>query len=112
MKMTCEDYDQLAVMKLQGEFTADQVDPFQRIVRDRMNQHQIRDFVLDCELLEFIDSQGLETLLWLQETCGEHLGQVRLASVKENVAKILELTRLAARFDCHSGAEAAIKSLR
>jgi anti-anti-sigma factor len=111
MKISHEDYDQLTVLTIQGDMTADQVDLFRRVVDERMNAN-IRDFVLDVQSMEFIDSKGLETLLWLQEETGDKLGQVRLAGTADNVSTILELTRLAARLDSHATVELAIKSLR
>jgi anti-sigma B factor antagonist len=111
LKLSCEDYDQLSVMALNGELTAETVDPFQKLAKERIEK-STRDFVLDVTGMEFIDSRGLEALLWLQETVGENLGQVRLAAVQDNVRKILEMTRLAARFDAHPDVDSAIRSLR
>lgn len=111
MKISHEDYDQLTVLTIQGDMTADQVDQLRRVVDERM-QSNVRDFVLDVQAMEFIDSRGLETLLWLQEETGDKLGQVRLAGTTDNVSTILGLTRLAARLDSHATVELAIKSLR
>jgi anti-sigma B factor antagonist len=111
VKLSHEDYDQLTVMTLKGDLTVEHADALRRAAQARL-EAQIRDFVLDVTGMEFVDSKGLETLLWLQEQCGERLGQIRLASPTDNVAKILEITRLAPRFDCHTDVESAIKSLR
>ena len=111
MKLSYEDYDQLTVLTVRGEFTTEAVDEFRKVATDRMAK-QARDFVLEVSGMEFIDSKGLESLLWLQEQCGEKLGQVRLAAPTENVTKILEITRLAARFDRHPDVDSAVKSLR
>ena len=42
----------------------------------------------------FIDSEGLELLLWIKDYCGENNCQLRIAGLDENCAKILEVTRL------------------
>lgn len=111
MKLACEDYDQLSVMSLSGELTTESTEPFQSTAKERIARNT-RDFVLDLAGVEFIDSKGLEAMLWLQETVGENLGQVRLAAVQDTVKKILEMTRLAARFDTHPDVDSAIRSLR
>jgi len=111
MKSTCEQFDQLAVIQLEGEFTHDDTDRFRRDSLAQM-EDKARDFVLDLERLEFIDSAALETLLWLQDQSAQRLGQVRLAQLSENVATILRLTRLDKRFDTHGNVESAVKSLR
>lgn len=111
MKATFDDYDHLSVMTMHGDLTADQVDRFRKVTEERMKT-QVRDFVIDLHETEFVDSQGLETLLWLQERTADLLGQVRIAAPSENIKRILELTRLSGRFDCHDTVEAAMKSLR
>ena len=111
LKLNHEDYDQLTVIALQGDLTDEGVDDFRRVSIERVD-HDIRDFVLDLSETEFVDSRGLESLVWLQELAAERLGQVRLACTTENVCKILELTRLAGRFDAHPDVDTAIKSLR
>jgi len=111
MKLTCEDQDQLTVISLRGDLTAEQTGDFRNVASQKLAA-KVRDFVLDISAMEFVDSKGLETLLWLQDQSGEQLGQVRLAGAGENVKKILEITRLAPRFDCHGTVESAIKSLR
>lgn len=70
-----------------------------------------RDFVLDMSSVQFIDSQGLESLLWLQDQCLEKLGQVRLAGCPDNVSTILRITRLNDTLQSHSNIENAIRSL-
>jgi stage II sporulation protein AA (anti-sigma F factor antagonist) len=111
MKLSHEDYDQLTVMSVKGDLTSERTEEFRKAITDRL-EAKIRDFVLDLKGMEFVDSKGLESLLWAQEQCGERLGQVRLAAATDSVAKILEITRLAPRFDCHPDVDSAIKSLR
>jgi len=111
MKIVHQDYDQLTVLTLKGELSAEASEALRRVVGDRLAQ-KTRDFVIDCGDLEFADSKGLETMLWLQEQAGERLGQVRLAATTPTIEKILEITRLLARFDRHPNVDAAIKSLR
>lgn len=111
MKLSHEDYDELTVMAVKGELEGEETDRFRKAVLERM-EAKVRDFVLDLAELEHIDSGGLETLLWLQDQCAEQLGQVRLAACQEHVTQILQMTRLASRFDAHADVDSAIKSLR
>ncbi len=111
MKLEFDDHDQLTIATLHGDLTSEYADAFRKAALERVEKN-VRDFVLDVSQVEFIDSAGLEALLWLQETCAEHLGQVRLAQTTENVNRILEITRLAGRLESHEQIEAAIKSLR
>jgi len=110
MKLNFEDRDTLTVLTLQGDFTADNSDMFRKAVLEHMNR-ETRDFVLSLEQMEYIDSEGLESLLWLQGQCVERLGQIRLAAAQENVIKILEMTRLDSRLEKSATVEEAILSL-
>ena len=111
MKLSHEIYDDAVVVSINGELTADDLEPFRRLVQERLDAGT-RDFVLDVAETEFIDSKGLETILWLQETAGERLGQLRLSAPSENVGKILQVTRLDNQFDTHKDVDEAVKSLR
>jgi anti-anti-sigma factor len=110
MKITCQHNEQYTVFTLRGELTAEEVDQFRRTVVEQMDE-RTHDFVLDMSQVQFIDSRGLETLIWLQDQCLERLGQVRLAACPENIQTILGITRLDARLEAHENTQDAIKSL-
>lgn len=110
MKISYEDNGPVTVFSITGDLSIEEADRFQREALQRLDQ-DVRDFVLDLESLEFIDSRGLESLLWLQEKCNEMLGQVRLASCPEHIYKVLQVTRLNTRFDCHPDVDTAVSSL-
>jgi len=111
MKLAHEDYDELTVVSLRGDLTGGETDRFRKYAIERMDGG-IRDFVLDLKQLDGVDSEGLESLLWLQDQAAERLGQVRLAATPDHVQTILEMTRLAARFDAYGAVEPAVMSLR
>ncbi len=111
MKLHHEDSGQLSVLTFKGDLTCDHIDLLERTVRDCIDA-QVRDFVLDLSEVEFIDSKGLESLLSLQETCSDLLGQVRLAGVGNNLEDIFRVTRLLPRFEHHATVEEATNSLR
>jgi len=110
MKITCQHHDQQAILTLRGELTIDEVDQFRKAMLDHMD-NKTRDFVLDMSQAQFIDSQGLESLLWLQDQCLERLGQIRLAACPDNIKTILRITRLSDAIQSHENIPDAIKSL-
>lgn len=111
MKLSYQDYEHVTVLTLSGDYTVDDIEQFKRIVSER-RAVGVRDVLLDCEALEFVDSAGLESWLRLQEQCGEKGGQVRLIHPDDVVKKILSLTRLDLAFETHPTVEAAVRSLR
>ena len=111
MKLSYEDHQSITVLTLSGELTSEQVDTFRRSCLDRFAAG-IRDVVLDMEHLTFVDSAGLETLLWIIDEGSERGGQLRLVKPDPTVRKILEISRLERRFNIHESIESAAKSLR
>jgi anti-anti-sigma factor len=81
-------------------------------VEEAIDHRQVVDFVLDFEKAGFLDSDGLETLLWIKRKCEDLFGQVKLINLDENCRKILEMTRLEHRFECHTDLAGAIKTMR
>lgn len=110
MKISCQDKGPVTILSISGDLSVDEAARFQRDTLQRLDQN-VRDFVLDLESLDFIDSRGLESLLWLQDKCSELLGQVRLAACPDHIQKVLEVTRLNSRFDCHPDVDSAVQSL-
>ena len=110
MKISYEDNGPVTVFSITGDLSVEEADRFQREALQRIEKN-VRDFVLDLEALDFIDSRGLESLIWLQEKCNDLLGQVRLAGCPDHIYKVLEVTRLSTRFECHKDVETAVDSL-
>jgi anti-sigma B factor antagonist len=111
MIIRCEDYDHVTVIGVSGELTADATEQFKKNIDQRLEQ-KVRFFVIDLEQTTFIDSKGLETLLWVQEKCDESLGQVRLCKPDDVCRKILQITRLDGRFDVFADVTEAVKTMR
>ncbi len=110
MKLHFNQQGHTTVAELHGSFSAEAVAGFKRGVHDQI-ANRARDFVLQCAKLESIDSQGLEALLWLEDTAAEHLGQVRLIGCNDDLLAVLAATRLDARLTHHASIEQAMQSL-
>ncbi|HEY4330663.1 MAG TPA: STAS domain-containing protein [Phycisphaerae bacterium] len=111
MNVRCEDYDHVTVVSMSGEFTADTTELFRKQIDERL-ERKVRFFVVDLQQTPFMDSKGLETLIWLQEQCDERLGQMRLCNPDEACKKILQVTRLDGRFDVFADVTEAVKTMR
>lgn len=111
MKFNCDDHDHMTIVQMSGDFSHEYVDAFRRAMSERLGRG-VRDFVLQMNEVQFIDSLALETLLWLQESSAELLGQIRLVDPSPNLRKILEMTRLDHYFEAQADVPAAVKSLR
>ena len=112
MAMKCEDYGNVCVIAPEQDLAGDVALDLRRSAEERIEQRRIVDFVIDFEKVDFIDSDGLETLLWLKRKSEDLFGQLKLVNLAENCRKILEITRLEHRFECHAELAAALKTMR
>jgi anti-anti-sigma factor len=111
MNIRCEDYDHVSVLSISGELNADSTESFRKHIDERLLR-KVRFFVIDLQQTIFMDSKGLEALLWVQEQCDERLGTVRLCNPDETCRKILQVTRLDGRFDVFADVTEAVKTMR
>jgi len=109
MKVRVQDYDEVTVIELQGELDSEFGHLFQNTITDIIGKQKTR-LVLDMSNVGFIDSKGLEQLLWARDYCNENNCQLRLAGLDENCSKILEVTRLENEFDRYPELAEAVKS--
>ena len=112
MGVKCEEYNQVCVISLEGDLSGENAQATRKKVEEQIDQRQLVDFVVDFEKAGFVDSEGLETLLWVKRRAEDLFGQLKLINLDENVRKILEITRLEHRFECQPNLEAALKTMR
>jgi anti-anti-sigma factor len=109
MKVKAQDYNEVTVIELQGELDGDVVELFKKTITDVIGRRKA-GIVLDMSCVGFIDSQGLEQLLWARDYCSQNKRGFRLAGLDENCIRILEITRLENEFDHYAELTEAVKS--
>lgn len=109
MKIKAQDYNDVTVIELQGDFDSDVTEMFQKTINDTISEGKT-GIVIDMCGIGFIDSQGLEQLLWARDYCNLNKRELRLAGIDENCMRILEVTRLLNEFDYYSELSEAVKS--
>lgn len=109
MRISTQNYNTVTVIDLQGEVDGDLADPLKNAVSEIVSQRRT-GIILNMSDVSFIDSQGLELLLWVRDYCRRNKTQLRLAALDENNEKILEITRLDNEFDRHTELAEAVKS--
>jgi len=125
MTIKTQDYNDVTVVELQGELSSEINETLRKTISDvihssfgeDLNQESMSTaipktgIVFDMSKVGFIDSEGLECLLWARDYGDENNCQLRLAGLDENCKKILEVTRLENEFSCYSELSEAVKSL-
>ncbi len=109
MRIRKQDYNNVTVVELQGELDGDFTELLRNTITDIIAASKT-GIVLDMSSVGFIDSQGLEELLWERDYCNQNKRGIRLAGLDENCAKILEITRTQNEFDCYTELSEAVKS--
>ena len=112
MVIKSDEYHGVCVLSVDGDLAGDAGAALRRSAEDRIAKTQVANFVVDLEKTGFIDSEGLENLLWLKRQSEDVLGRVKLAGSNGNCLKILEITRLVHRFECHADLPAALRTMR
>jgi anti-sigma B factor antagonist len=112
MPIKVDEYNQIAVFTITGDFAGGESEVLRKLVDESIDKKQLVDFVIDFEKCPFVDSEGLETLLWIKRKCEDLFGQIKLVNLDENLRKILEMTRLEHRFECHGDMNLALKTMR
>jgi anti-anti-sigma factor len=109
MKVKTQDYGEVTVVELQGDLDNEFTELFKNTVTNIIAKHKT-GIAIDMSGVGFIDSQGLEQLLWARDYCNENKCQLRLAGLDDNCVKILEVTRLESEFDRYAEPAEAVKS--
>ena len=109
MKINTQNYNDITVIGLQGDLDEDSTESLKNMITEVIGSSR-SGIVLDMEGVGFIDSKGLEMLLWICDYCKANNCQLRLAGLDENCGKILELTRLESEFDRYAELSEAVKS--
>lgn len=110
MNINIQDYSNVIVVKLDGVISVDTDESLKSNITQLVANHR-KAIVFDMAGVQFIDSQGLELLLWVRDYCRLSLIQFRLAGLDDNCQKILEITRLNKEFNCSHEVTEAVKSL-
>jgi anti-anti-sigma factor len=109
MKIPWQIYQDVTVVELRGDVDQESAEPLRNAITEIIAGPRT-GIVLNLSDVDFIDSQGLELLLWVTDYCRHHRVPLRLAGLAENCVKILEITRLQDEFDCYAELTEAVKS--
>ena len=112
MQVKCDEYNGVCVLAVDGDFAGEATSHFKQLAEARFKDRRLVDFVVDLEKVPFLNSQGLEALLWLKRRCDELFGHLKLTGMDANCQKIFEVNRLAHRFECYADVPSALKLMR
>lgn len=98
-----------AVVELGGEIDLDSGPRLQEVL-DEMIDGGARRVVVELGRVEFIDSSGLAALITALKHMRRAEGELRLAGLTSNVAKVFDICRLNRVFGIHASVDEAVRS--
>ncbi len=107
-----DEYNGVCVLSVIGDLAGEDCAAARQVVEQQIDQRQVANFAVDLEQCNFIDSDGLELLLWLKRRCDELFGMMKVASADEHCRTIFQITRLENRFDVETDLTQALKGMR
>src|SRR5687768_17867979 len=113
MAIRFDQYNTVGVVALEGDLRGDDAAAeFRSAIGDALNTAagQVSGLVVDFTAARFVDSRGLEALLWSRRRLGDGKGAVRLAGLDVDCRKIIEMTRLDDRFEIHEDVHTALRA--
>ena len=99
----------VTVLKVEGALVGADADGFKARVVELMSSSLGR-CVVDASGIPLVDSRGLEALVEANDEMAQSGHVLRLCGVNETIRRVLELTRLDARFEHFADVNAAVRS--
>ncbi|MFC1763713.1 STAS domain-containing protein [Planctomycetota bacterium] len=110
MKAHIQENNDVVVFRLEGQLTSESCIRLREKATELLSSTR-KAIVFDMSAVSWIDSEGLELLLWIRDYCRLSVVQFRLAGLTDNCSKILEMTRLDSEFHCGVSIPEAVNSL-
>ena len=113
MGIRFDQYNTVGVVALEGDLRGDDAaTEFRSAIGDALDADgRLSALVIDFTAARFVDSLGLEALLWSRGRLGGAIGAVRLAALDANCRKIVEMTRLDDQFEINEDVQAALRAM-
>ena len=109
MKVIEEIINQTGLLRLVGRLDAAAAKLFKENV-DALIKRHITSIVIDMSDVDFIDSSGLGSLVSCLRLVNKENGDIKLASLQDQIRGLLELTRLHRIFQIYDNRESALNS--
>lgn len=110
MLVNCSKQNSIGIVQVSKALTAATVDAF----REQLTHWQeavpdVKDFVIDLEKVDFMDSAGLGTLIAVLKRVTEQGGDMKIANLQKKPRMVFEITRAYKVFEIYDSVEEAIK---
>ena len=109
--MDCTRRNGVGVVRVDGSLTAATVDAFREQLADWQDRERdVRNFVVDLEAVDFMDSAGLGTLIAALKRVTERGGDMKLACLQKKPRMVFEITRAHKVFEIYPSVDDALRA--
>jgi anti-anti-sigma factor len=102
--------NEICLLRLKGRLDANSVKSIKRHIEFLAKQRVIK-IIMDMEQISFMDSLGLGSLVYCLRHVKQSGGDIKLASLQEQVRRLFEITNIYRMFQIFDDAETAARSL-
>jgi anti-sigma B factor antagonist len=100
----------VGVVHVGAPLTAATVDSFrEQLLNWQEAENDIRNYIIDMESVDFMDSAGLGTLIALLKRVTERGGDMKIAGLQKKPRMVFEITRAYKVFEIYDSVEDAIR---
>jgi len=110
MEITTKAYNDILVLKISGQLNIETSDLFKKNVLAQIEagQHKL---VIDCSLLEYVSSAGIQTLYIVLDEIEAVAGKLALCDLSDSVGKVFDMVDLQADIPIFPNQDAATASM-
>lgn len=110
MLVNCTKQNGIGVVLVSKALTAATVDAFRdQLLQWQAAEPEVKNYVIDLEQVDFMDSAGLGTLIAVLKRVTEQGGDMKIANLQKKPRMVFEITRAYKVFEIYESVEEAIK---
>jgi anti-sigma B factor antagonist len=105
--------DRIGIIKINEALTAATVDAFrEQLSTWQAAEAEVKNFVIDLEDVDFMDSAGLGTLIAVLKRVTEQGGDMKVACLQKKPRMVFEITRAYKVFEIFDTVDEAVKTFQ
>ena len=111
MLVNCSRQNSIGILQVGKPLTAATVDAFrEQVSRWQDAEPDLKNYVIDMEQVEFMDSAGLGTLIAVLKQVTERGGDLKIAALQKKPRMVFEITRAYKVFEIFENIEDALNA--
>ena len=110
MVVNCSKVKGIGIVQVGAPLTAATVDSFrEQLLNWQEAERDVRNYIIDLEKVDFMDSAGLGTLIAMLKRVTERGGDMKIACLQKKPRMVFEITRAYKVFEIYDTVDEALK---